>query len=144
MNGSNMEEKLKECQEYHYSQSSNVSKLARTVVYGMIGTLWILIYSNNVYREPCLWVKIALGLCFFYLLLDLGHYFWDACNYRNEYFRLEREQNREGILYRHEEYMNRVSIRSFRLLIVKFISVFVISAVFLIGVLVQLKFNTLK
>lgn len=143
MKDSNMEEELKECQEYHYSQSSKVSTLARTVVYGMIGTLWIFIYSNNVYREPCPWIKIALGLCFFYLLLDLGHYFWDACNYRNEYFRLEREKNREGILHRHEEYMNRVSKRSYCLLIVKFISVFVISAVFLIGVLVQLKI-TLK
>lgn len=135
---SNMEEKLKECQEYHYNQSSKVSSLARTIVYGIIGTLWILIYSDNIYREPCLWIKIALGLSFAYLLLDLAHYFWDSCNYRNEYFRLEQERNRDGILHRHEEYMDRVSKRSFHILKAKFISVLIISAVFLIGILVQL------
>ena len=138
MEDSNIEEKQKECQEYHYSQSSKVSTLARTIVYGIIGTLWILIYSDNIYREPCLWIKIALGLSFSYLLMDLAHYFWDSCNYRKEYFRLEQERNRDGILHRHEEYMDGVSKRSFLLLKVKFISVFIISIVFLIGIMTQL------
>lgn len=132
-----IEEKLKECQEYHYGQSSKVSNLARNVVYGIIGTLWLLIYADSTYRETCLWIKIALGLSFVYLLLDLTHYFWDACDYRKEYFKLDKERAEEDILERHERYMDGVSKRSYRLLKAKFVSVIIISIVFLIAVSVQ-------
>lgn len=134
-----IEEKLKECQTYHYSQSSKVSSLSRNIVYGVIGTCWIFIYADNRYHQPCTWLIIALGLSFFYLLLDLRHYFLDSCSYRREYFRLERDKKNEGILYRHEEYMDGVSKRSFHLLVAKFICVLVIAIIFVIGILRQLE-----
>ena len=134
-----IEEKLKECQGYHYSQSSKVSSLSRNIVYGIIGTSWVLIYANGSYHQPCTWLIIALGLSFVYLLLDLTHYLSDSCSYRREYFRLDRDKKTEGILYRHEEYMDGVSKRSFHLLIAKFICVLVIAVIFVIGILRQLE-----
>ena len=134
-----IEEKLKECQGYHYSQSSNVSSLSRNIVYGIIGTGWILIYADNQYHKPCTWLIIALGLSFVYLLLDLTHYFSDSCCYKREYFRLDQDKKTEGILHRHEEYMDGVSKRSFHLLIAKFYSVLVIAVIFVIGILRQLE-----
>lgn len=133
-----IEKKLEECQEYHYSQSSKVSSLSRNIVYGIIGTCWVLIYAENRYHEPCLWIVIALGLSFIYLILDLIHYFSDSCSYRCEYFRLSRDKNNEGIEYRHEEYMDIVSKRSFHLLIAKFVCVLIIAVIFIIGILSQL------
>lgn len=134
-----IKKELEECQGYHYSQSSKVSSLSRNIVYGIIGTCWIVIYADNQYHEPCLWLIIVLGLSFVYLLLDLAHYFSDSCSYRREYFRLDRDKKAEGILYRHEEYMDGVSKRSFYLLIVKFICVLVIAGFFVIGIIRQLE-----
>lgn len=134
-----VKKELEECQGYHYSQSSKVSSLSRNIVYGIIGTCWVLIYANNHYNKPCTWLIIALGLSFVYLLLDLAHYFSDSCSYRKEYFRLDRDKKTEGILYRHEEYMDGVSKRSFHLLIAKFICVLVIAVIFVIGILRQLE-----
>lgn len=107
-----VKKELEECQGYHYSQSSKVSSLSRNIVYGIIGTGWVLIYADNQYHEPCTWLIIALGLSFVYLLLDLAHYFSDSCSYRREYFRLNQDKKAEGILHRHEEYMDGVSKRS--------------------------------
>ncbi len=130
-----IEEKLSECQNYHYSQSSNVSTIARNIVYAIIGTCWVLIYANGEYHDPCLWIIGALILCFIHLMLDLVHYFGDACSYRQEYFKL----NQDIDIDRHEEYMNRVSKRSFRFLKAKFICVSIILIIFVIGVICQLK-----
>ena len=130
------QEKLQsECQEYHYSQSSKVSNLSRNIIYGIIGTCWILIYADNRYHEPCIWLTITMALCFIYLLLDLIHYFSDACSYRNEYFKL----NYNTSVDRHETFMNTVSKRSFHLLIAKFTSIIVIAIIFIIGILTQLR-----
>lgn len=134
-----VKKELEECQGYHYSQSSKVSSLSRNIVYGIIGTGWVLIYADNQYHEPCTWLIIALSLSFVYLLLDLVHYFSDSCSYRREYFRLDRDQKTEGILYRHEEYMDGVSKRSFHLLIAKFVCVLMIAVIFVIGILRQLE-----
>ena len=134
-----IKKELDECQGYHYSQSSKVSSLSRNIVYGIIGTCWVLIYANGSFHQPCIWLIIALGLSFVYLLLDLTHYFSDSCSYRREYFRLDRNKMTQGILYRHEKYMDGVSKRSFRLLKAKFYSVLVIAVIFVIGILRQLE-----
>lgn len=134
-----VKKELEECQGYHYSQSSKVSSLSRNIIYGIIGTGWVLIYADNQYHEPCTWLIIALGLSFVYLLLDLTHYFSDSCSYRREYFRLDQNKKTAGILYRHEEYMDGVSKRSFHLLIAKFVCVLMIAVIFVIGILRQLE-----
>lgn len=129
-----VKKELEECQGYHYSQSSKVSSLSRNIIYGIIGTGWVLIYADNQYHEPCTWLIIALGLSFVYLLLDLAHYFSDSCSYRREYFELEQKKNIED----HEAYMNRVSKRSYHLLIAKFYSVLAIAVIFVIAIIRQL------
>ncbi len=52
---------------------------------------------------------------------------------------MDQEKKTEGILYRHEEYMDGVSKRSFHLLIAKFVCVLVIAVIFVIGILRQLE-----
>ena len=126
---------LEECQNYHYSQSSKASSLSRTIIYGIIGTCWILIYADNEFHEPCILLEIALASSFIYLLLDLIHYFTDSCSYRKEYFRLNDDLTAD----RHEKYMDKVSKRSFYILIMKFGLAIVIAVIFIIGTLRQLE-----
>lgn len=138
---SDINKQLRACQEYQYSQSSKVSTISRNIVFGEIGTICLVVYTGNttIIQNPCGCLIIALFLNFFYLLVDLLHYFIDTCYYRLEYYRLDRDRAVEGIHFRHLEFMNIVSRRSFRMLIIKFAMVIIISVVFLIGMLIQFK-----
>lgn len=129
-----------ECQNYHYKQSSKVSQLIRNIIYAIIGTIWVMIYKDPGVQSPGAMLTLTLGSCLLYLLVDLIHYFADACSYRVETFRLDRDCNREGILFRHEEYMDRVSKRSFIMLCVKFGLIILIAVIFVWGILAQLGF----
>lgn len=134
----NIDKRLEECQKYHYNQSSKVSTLSRNIIYGMIGTCWVLLYSNNTYHKPCVGLLITLSLCFAYLLIDLIHYFSDSCSYRNAYFVLDANRTNENILNTHESNMTRVSKRSYVWLHVKFWTMLLVSIVFVCSVLRQL------
>ena len=81
---------LSECQDYHYKQSSNVSSLARYIIYAIIATIWLTINAESFL---CInwWLRIALFAAFLYLLADIVHYFWDSVSYRREYFKFEKE-----------------------------------------------------
>lgn len=132
-----VEGKLKQCQDYHYTQSSKVSALGRNIIYGEIGTMWVVMYSNHVYHNPCIMVVIALGLCFIYLLIDITHYYIDSYCYRREYFILDESRNVEGILDKHSEFMYFVARCSFCMLNIKFVGVLIISIIFIIAFLRQ-------
>lgn len=134
----NIDKRLEECQNYHYSQSSKVSALSRNIIYGMIGTCWVLIYSNNTFHKPCVGLIITLCLCFAYLLIDLRHYYSDSRSYRNEYFVLDANRTNENILNTHEDKMRQVSKRSYRWLKRKYNATLIIAGVFVISVLRQL------
>ena len=128
---------LSECQDYHYKQSSNVSSLARYIIYAIIATIWLTINADSFF---CInwYLRIALFAAFLYLLTDIVHYFWDSVSYRQEYFRFEKEVAVDKNFPEHENRMNRFSKRSFVWLCVKFSFLIVISALFLLGMVFQL------
>ena len=47
-NNKDLQKLLDECQNFHYAQSSKFSTLARTLVFGIIGTIWICHILNKV------------------------------------------------------------------------------------------------
>jgi hypothetical protein len=74
----------KNCQENHYKQSSKFSEISRNITYGMLATLWIVMFSNGKVILPSIPIIITLCLCFIYLLFDLIHYYSDSFRYRKE------------------------------------------------------------
>lgn len=128
---------LSECQDYHYKQSSNVSSLARYIIYAIIATIWLTINAESFL---CInwWLRIALFAAFLYLLADIVHYFWDSVSYRREYFKFEKETSVDDNFPEHEKRMNKFSKRSFVWLCVKFSFLIVISVLFLLGMFFQL------
>jgi len=128
-------DKLKEeCENFHYAQSSKVSTLARTIVYGIIGTIWVIVYSSSTKQLelPCTILMICLASCFVYLLFDMIHYFADAVCYREESFRMD-----NNTIPQHEKYMNKISTISFIMFCVKFGITIAIAILFIVGVLRQ-------
>lgn len=68
---------LDECQGYKYAQSSNFIKLSRTVVFGIIGTIWILSYSNGEFKIHNTSLITSLLFAFLHISIDLLHYLVD-------------------------------------------------------------------
>jgi len=135
MENNDIEKRKEECEDFHYKQSSKVSTLARNIIYGIIGTIWVIVYSSSTKQVelPCMMLTICLMVCFLYLIFDVIHYFADAYSYRKESFRLENVDDFD----RHERYMDKISRRSFIIFCVKFGVTIILAILFIWGILQQ-------
>ena len=129
---------LDECQGYHYSQSSNFSKLARGIVYGVIGTIWVISYSKEGFVLSNIWLFLSLIIGFVYLAVDVCHYFFDSSFYRKEYFRLEREQEKDNSVAEHNSRLTERSQKSFHSIVAKFVILIIVCILFIIGFCIQM------
>lgn len=120
---------LDECQGFHYAQSSKFSTLTRTLVFGIIGTIWILSYSTNGFTPSNNCLLWSLIVSFLYLAVDLCHYLGDSCFYRREYFKFEKEKN----LSEHDKRMSERSRLSYRAILIKFIIFIFVCGLFIVG-----------
>lgn len=132
-NSENIQELLEECQEYHYAQSSKFSQLSRSLVFGILGTIWILSYSEQGFTPNNNWQIWTLIAGFIYLAIDVCHYFCDSCFYRNEYFHFKKERN----ISTHDDKMNKRSKISYHAICWKFIILISVCILFLIGFIKQ-------
>lgn len=120
---------LDECQGFHYAQSSNFSKLSRTLIFGVIGTVWVLAYSPAGFSPSNIWLLWALIVAFLYLVVDVCHYFFDSCFYRDEYFQFDKEKN----ISEHNKRMNNRSRLSYCAIWGKFLVLFIVCSLFIVG-----------
>ena len=128
---------LDEWQKYLYSQSSNFSKLSRAVVYGLIGIIWILFYGKDGFNSTNNTLLLALCLGFLYLSIDIVHYFWDTCFYRQETKFLCDNNISDNVIAIHKKNMAKNAKRSFCWIIAKFIFLLSIVLTFFIGFIQQ-------
>lgn len=124
---------LDECQDFHYKQSSNFSKLSRTLIFGVIGTIWVLAYSKEGFSPSNDWLLWALIVAFLYLVVDVYHYFSDSCFYRGEYFQFDKERDTSE----HDKRMNKRAHRSFYAICGKFIILCIVCILFIVGFIKQ-------
>lgn len=129
---------LDECQGYQYSQSSKFSTLARSIVLGVIGTIWVISYTHNGFVLATNWLLASLISSFVYLAMDIIHYFSDTCFYRNEYFRFEKERKSNDAITNHDNRMNDRSRKSFCAIVVKFSLLIIVCTLFIIGFCLQM------
>ena len=132
-NSGNIQELLEECQEYHYAQSSKFSQLSRSLVFGILGTIWILSYSEQGFTPNNNWQIWTLIVGFIYLAIDVCHYFCDSCFYRNEYFQFDKEKN----IAEHNKRMNDRSRLSYCAIWGKFLVLFIVCSLFIVGFVKQ-------
>ena len=132
-NSENIQELLEECQEYHYAQSSKFSQLSRSLVFGILGTIWILSYSEQGFTPNNNWQIWTLIVGFIYLAIDVCHYFCDSCFYRNEYFQFDKEKN----IAEHNKRMNDRSRLSYCAIWGKFLVLFIVCSLFIVGFVKQ-------
>lgn len=129
------------CENAQYTQSGKVSSTSRTIIYSIIGTIWIIIYNSTPHKiEINSLLVVALIMSFIYLLLDISHYFIDTIRYRRESFRLDNCRF-EPIynLNRCKEIMDNIAIASFCAVVGKYFLTIITSAIFIFGILEFLK-----
>lgn len=132
-NNKDLQKLLDECQGFHYAQSSNFSKLSRTIIFGIIGTIWILSYSKDGFTPSNNCLFWSLIVSFLYLAVDLCHYFWDSYFYRSEYFLFDKEKD----ISKHDERMNKRAHSSFYAICGKFIILCFVCILFVVGFIKQ-------
>ena len=126
------------CEASQNVQSGKVSSISRMTIYAIIGTIWFFLSQEKnsllfVDNKLLKWTIIA---CFIYLLVDITHYFIDACRYRYNSFKLDgNDLCDECKLNQCKKTMDNIAICSFIAVVIKFILVIATSVVFLFGMI---------
>lgn len=126
------------CEDSQNVQSGKVSSISRMTIYAIIGTIWFFLSQKKnsllfVDNKLLKWTIIA---CFIYLLVDITHYFIDACRYRYNSFKLDgNDLCDECKLNQCKKALDNIAIWSFIAIVIKFILVIATSVVFLFGMI---------
>lgn len=130
---------LDECQGYKYSQSSNFIKLSRTVVFGIIGTIWILSYSDGEFEIHNTCLITSLFCAFLHILMDLLHYFVDMIFYKKEYVRFADDRGCANAIEKHDKRMDNQAAVSFGFVCVNAVVLLLTAISFIRGFIFQFK-----
>ncbi len=128
-----IEKLLEECQGFKYTQSSNFSTLSRSIIFGIIGTLWIISYTDGEFTFPNGCSLYAMCAAFAYLIVDLIHYYLDSCFYKREYVQLNEEKSNSDAVQEHDKRMDKNADRSFYFFRGKCILLLITVCLFVIG-----------
>jgi len=123
-----------ETQSYKYSQSSKFSSVSRSLVFGILGTIWVVIYSDDSIVIPNDWLLYSLFSCLTFLFADVVHYFLDSISYQKELSKLDKYTTQEELDTKHEKKMDSISKRSHLFIIIKFVILFVACLFFVVGI----------
>ena len=129
---------LDETQSYKYSQSSKFSSVSRTLVLGIMGTTWILTYTDGKLYIPNLYLSASLFICLLFLLVDVIHYYSDSISYQRELCKLDQYRTVEDLDKTHEKTMNTINKRSNRFIVAKFWILICASVLFFIGIFTKM------
>ncbi len=100
-----------ELQGYRYSQSSKFSSVSRTLVLGIIGTIWTIILNSKKGSTCHPLLTLALLLSISYLVCDVRHYYKDSKNYFDQQFKLCKATT-NAALDEHDTQMDELSKQS--------------------------------
>ena len=124
---------IDEANKYKYSQSSKGSELIRKIVFVIIGSCWVLMFTKGKYQETNIFLKVTIACSFFYLLIDVLHYFWDTCSYYLHAQNMERCSTMDYVKNVYQPADQYISKRSFIFFVSKIIVCFIVSGAFILG-----------
>lgn len=132
-----LQESIKEANKYKYDQSSKASELIRKIVFAIIGSCWVLMFTQGQYHEANVFLKITIALGFIYLLFDVLHYFCDACSYHHHAQKMEEGATIDYLEKTYKPANLHISRRSFVFFVLKVSFCIAVSIAFLLGLLIK-------
>ena len=130
-------ELLDETQTYMYQQSSKFSSVSRNLAIGIIGTIWILTYTDGKLHIPNCCLLVSLIAALLLLMTDVIHYFWDSRSYQREIYKFDGYNSTKDLLMKHETTMDAINQRSGRFIVAKFVILIISTILFAIGLLLK-------
>ena len=123
-----------ELQGYMYSQSSKLSSVSRNMIIGILGTIWVMTYSEGKMTIPNPYLFYALLASLLFMALDVFHYFWDSISYHRQQYKLDSYTSNEEIENIYEKRMDEINKRSHCFLIWKTSVVLLAALFFIMGI----------
>lgn len=130
-------EKLQEeTQQFMYAQSSKFSSVSRSLIFGILGTIWVLTYKEGRMTIPNDFLLSSLMLCLLYLFSDVIHYYTDSRAYKKELYRLDKYKTLEDLENKHEPIMDQINKNSHSFIIFNFCVLIFSSAYLIVGMFI--------
>lgn len=130
-------EKLQEeTQQFMYAQSSKFSSVSRSLIFGILGTIWVLTYKEGRMTIPNDFLLSSLMLCLLYLFSDVIHYYTDSRAYKKELYRLDKYKTLEDLENQHEPIMDQINKNSHSFIIFNFFVLIFSSAYLIVGMFI--------
>ncbi len=129
------QELLDQTQSFMYQQSSKFSAVSRSLVFGIIGTVWVLTYTDGNLRVPNVWLLSSLITGLVFLLVDVIHYYWDSMSYYKESYKLDGYKSQLELDEEHEPRMDFINKRSHWFVVGKFWILMIAALLFFIGLI---------
>jgi len=120
-----------ELQGYMYSQSSKLSSVSRNLIFGILGTIWVITYSEGKMTIANPYFFYALLSSLLFMIVDVFHYFLDSISYHRQQYKLDSYKSNEEIDNIYEKRMDKINNRSHYFLIGK-TCVLILAALFFI------------
>ena len=124
-----------ELQGFMYNQSSKLSSVSRNLIFGILGTIWILTYAEGKLTIPKPQLFYALLISLLFMALDVLHYFMDSISYHRQQYKLDTYKIEEELHYIYERDMDSINKRSHNFILWKTIVLTLASIMFVWGVL---------
>lgn len=113
------------------------SNVARTLLFGIIGTIWVITYSEKGLDFSNCWLLTTLSLCLFYFLVDVIHYFFSAMIYQN-ISKKAKECEDFGQYLKQKERTYKINKRTVIIIYIKFIVLIIAALAFCKGLFVMM------
>ena len=132
-------EKLQEeLQGYYYCQSSKFSSVSRSLIFGILATIWVFVYTDGELSITNHHLLYALISGILYLIIDILHYFLDSVSYHKEQYQLDKYKSIQELDECHEPFMDYVNNRSYFFFITKFVVLCLTSILFITNIVLRL------
>lgn len=123
-------------QKCHADQSATFSQNSRKIIWAIIGTNWVLIFSNNKIDFPNAVILISILLNIFYLILDCLHYYLDTNFYYNISKEIPREDYNVNTPSEYNKIMEEYSSNSLKWFKIKAFNLLVNIIIFIVGLII--------
>lgn len=121
-------------QQEFIAQSGTLSIVTRTIAGVILGTIWAICYKERVLNIPNDWLKFSIVCAIMFFLVELLHYTVDSYFYHKRSDIIAKEQDKADFAKIHKE-VQKHSKCSFHFLMIKALVTFVLSILFVIGII---------
>lgn len=124
-----------ELQGFMYSQSSKLSSVSRNLIFGILGTVWVMTFAEGKLTIPNPQLFYALLISLLFMVIDVLHYLLDSISYHRQQYKLEHYKTKGDLINIYNKEMDSINKRSHNFVVSKTIILFLAAIMFIWGIM---------